>query len=130
MLEVICHLIDEEKEDFRIRVQYVLEDPTKPLPKFDPSGWVESRNYISQDFDAKAEEFSAERTKSIKWLESLENPQWNNTYDHPKLGPMSAYFFLANWLAHDYIHIRQFNRLAYEYHMDQSGIDLSYAGNW
>ena len=130
MLEVLCHLVDEEKEDFCTRVQYVLEDPSKPLPNFDPTGWVESRNYMAQDFGAKAEEFFVERSKSINWLESLENPQWNNTYHHPKIGQMSAELFLANWLAHDYIHIRQLNRLAYEYHQYQSEIDLSYAGNW
>ncbi|RLD23174.1 MAG: hypothetical protein DRI71_06005 [Bacteroidetes bacterium] len=130
MLEVLCHLVDEEKEDFRTRVQYVLEDPSKPLSKFDPTGWVVSRNYMDQNFEAKAEEFFVERTKSINWLDSLEKPQWDNTYHHPKLGSMSAALFLANWLAHDYIHIRQLNRLAYEYHQYQSEIDLTYAGNW
>ena len=130
MLEVVCHLVDEEKEDFRTRVKYVLEDPTRPLPKFDPTSWVVSRNYIGQDFIAKKEEFFTERKKSITWLKSLDSPQWDNTYPHPKLGPMSAALFLENWLAHDYIHIRQLNRLAYEYHQHNSKFDLSYAGNW
>jgi hypothetical protein len=130
MLEVACHLVDEEKEDFKIRVEYVLDDPTQPLPKFNPVYWVQSRNYSGQNFDDKVEELLNERTKSITWLESLQDPQWDNTYNHPTLGPMSAGLFLANWLAHDYIHIRQLNRLAYEFHQHQSDIDLSYAGNW
>lgn len=130
MLEVLCHLVDEEKEDFRIRVKYVLEDPTQPLPKFNPVDWVQSRNYAGQNFDNKVEEFLNERNRSIKWLESLQDPQWNNTYHHQTLGSMTAGLFLANWLAHDYIHIRQLNRLAYQFHQQQSGVDLNYAGNW
>ena len=41
ILEVLCHLVDEEKEDFRIRVSYVLEDPTQQLPEFNPVDWVQ-----------------------------------------------------------------------------------------
>ena len=128
MLEVLCHLVDEEKEDFRTRVEYVLRDPTEQLPMFDPTEWPSARNYMAQDYEAKVAEFLAERQKSIEWLESLVYPRWENTYQHPK--PMSAELFLANWLAHDYIHIRQLNRLAFEYLQHQSGEDLSYAGNF
>jgi len=130
MLEVLCHLVDEEKEDFRTRVEYVLRDPNEPLPTFDPTEWPASRNYTGQDYEAKVAEFLAERQKSIEWLESFVDPKWDNTYQHPKLGSMSAELFLANWLAHDYIHIRQLNRLAFEYLQHQSGVDLSYAGKF
>jgi len=130
MLEVLCHLVDEEKEDFRTRVEYVLRDPNDPLPKIDPTEWPASRIYIGQNYEGKVAEFMTERSKSIDWLKSLVYPRWDNTYQHPKLGPMSAELFLANWLAHDYIHVRQLNRLAFEYLQHQSGIDLSYAGNF
>jgi hypothetical protein len=36
----------------------------------------------------------------------------------------------ANWLAHDYLHIRQILRLKYEYLKSISEEDLSYAGEW
>ena len=85
---------------------------------------------MGQDYAAKQAEFLDERAKSVAWLESLVDPQWDNTYQHPRLGPLSAELFLANWLAHDYIHIRQLNRLAFEYLQHQTGIDLSYAGNF
>jgi hypothetical protein len=130
MLEVLCHLVDEEKEDFRTRVEYVLRDPNEQLPMFDPTQWPASRNYMGQDYAAKLAEYLDERAKSVAWLESLVDPQWENAYQHPKLGPLSAEMFLANWLAHDYIHIRQLNRLAFGYLQHQSGTDLSYAGNF
>jgi hypothetical protein len=130
MLEVLCHLVDEEKEDFRTRVEYVLRDPNEQLPMFDPTKWPASRNYMGQDYTAKLDEFLDERAKSVTWLESLVDPQWENAFQHPKLGPLSAELFLVNWLAHDYIHIRQLNRLAFGYLQHQSGTDLSYAGNF
>ncbi|MEN8250195.1 MAG: DinB family protein, partial [Bacteroidota bacterium] len=106
MLEVVCHLVDEEKEDFRARVEYVLRDPDEQLPMFDPQKWVTERDYIGQDFETKLTEFLDERTYSVNWLKSLKDSNWQNTYHHPKLGPMTAELFLANWLAHDHIHIR------------------------
>lgn len=130
LLEIVCHLYDEEREDFRARVKSVLDDPQRPFTSINPVAWVQERAYLDQDYEAKTLAFLTERAASISWLKSLENPQWNNTYQHPSLGPMSAGLFLANWLAHDQLHIRQINRVKRGFL--QAGIehDLSYAGNW
>ena len=74
--------------------------------------------------------FLQERTSSIKWLESLSSPQWDNAYEHPTIGPMSGAMILSNWLAHDYLHIRQITRLKYTYLKALSGQNLGYAGEW
>ena len=129
LLEIVCHLRDEEQEDFRTRVAYPLEDPTKPLPGIDPQGWVIEREYMKQDYNQVLNTFLDERRKSINFLRSLENPSWKNTTEHPILGPLSAEHFLANWLAHDYLHVRQIEKLQHQYLAATSGIDLSYAGN-
>lgn len=129
-LEIVCHLFDEEREDFRARTRSVLEDPLQQLTPLDPVRWVLERNYMQQDFDETLAAFLEARKQSIHWLESLSNPKWNNTYQHPKLGPMTASLFLANWLAHDYLHLRQLLNLKFAYLKEISGEDLSYAGNW
>jgi len=130
LLEIVCHLFDEEREDFRARVKHCLETPTLPLHPIDPVGWVTSRNYIEQDFDDKLASFLREREVSIAWLTSLQNPSWENSHDDPKLGKMSASKFLSNWLAHDHIHIRQINRVKYEYLNEFTEESLNYAGDW
>lgn len=130
MLEILCHLCDEEREDFRARLNHVLTTPDAPLPPIDPQGWVDSRKYMLQDFDQKLNEFFTEREKSIEWLMNLENPQWDNYYEHPKFGKMSAKLFFTNWLAHDYLHIRQILKLKFDYLKFISKEDLNYAGNW
>ena len=130
LLEVVCHLYDEEREDFKARVKHCLENPEDELASIDPVGWVTARKYLEQNFEEKLDTFLSERGTSIKWLESFENPQWQNAIDHPKLGKMSAKQFLSNWLAHDFIHIRQIIKIRYAY-LDEYGSDsLKYAGNW
>jgi len=43
---------------------------------------------------------------------------------------MTASMFFSNWLAHDYLHIRQITRLKYDYLKQLTNEDLSYAGTW
>lgn len=130
LLEIICHLYDEEREDFRARVQSVLENPDAPLTPFDPVKWVTEREYIQQDFDKKLAAFLEERAASVTWLNDLENQKWDDAYDHPKMGKLSARHFLVNWLAHDNLHIRQITRVKYLYLEAHSEEDVEYAGNW
>jgi hypothetical protein len=129
-LEIVCHLYDEECEDFKVRIQQVFESPQLKLPPINPTKWVSERKYMEQDYNSKVYEFLKEREKSIKWLMSLENPPWENAFIHPKFGPMSARYFLTNWLAHDYLHIKQLIRLQYDYLRNQTEIELEYAGTW
>lgn len=131
LLEVICHLYDEEELDFKTRLNHVLTTPELPLPSsIDPVAWVTDKKYIEQDFDGKLTGFLEKRKKSVTWLRSLENPNWKNAYQHPKFGPLSAKMFLVNWVAHDYLHIRQITRLKYEYLKELSHQSLLYAGEW
>lgn len=129
-LEIVCHLVDEEREDFRARTRHVLEQPDAPLPSIDPVGWVTSRQYLTKDYHQALAEFLNERAASVHWLQSLKDPDWNRTHHHPRFGPMSAKMFLVNWLAHDLLHIRQIIRLKYDYLATTSGEPLKYAGDW
>ena len=130
LLEIVCHLYDEEKEDFAARVKSVLKNPEKAFSPINPEGWVEERKYIEQDYDEMLFKFLKQRKISVEYLRSLKNAPWKNTYNHPSLGDMSAELFLANWLAHDHLHIRQIIKLKYDFLKDVSDQDLSYAGNW
>ena len=129
LLEIVCHLVDEEVKDFRKRIQTAL-DPEGVFVPIDPVGWVSAHHYMAQDYEAKASEWLAEREKSLYWLQSLSNVDWNSTLHHPEMGNLSAYHFLANWMAHDYIHLRQIMKVKHAWLAHISGQELSYAGNW
>jgi len=130
LLEITCHLFDEEREDFRTRIKHVLETPKLHLVQFDQLAWVQDRKYIEQNYKTIVSKFINERERSIKWLESLNNSNWDNYIDHPKFGQMSAKMFLSNWLAHDYLHLRQILKLKFDYLKHISSETLVYAGNW
>lgn len=130
LLEIVCHLCDEEEEDFRARVRHTLEHPELPLPSIDPAGWVLSRKYHLQDYNERLDYFLSERKKSIDWLRTLKHPDWTRFYAHEKFGNMSAGMFLCNWLAHDYLHIRQITKLKFDYFRWSTNETFAYAGDW
>ena len=130
LLEIICHLLDEEREDFCSRVRHIFYSPELPMNPIDPAGWVKERKYIEQDYDLILNNFSEERKKSVEWLSELDSQNRNNIHVHPKLGELSVNMIFTNWLAHDYLHIRQIIRLKYDYLKSVSGENLSYAGDW
>ena len=130
LLEIVCHLYDEEIHDFRFRTQWVLEKPNQVPPAFNPLNCVIDNQYMQQDFNEMLEKFIHEREQSIIWLKTLKTVNWENAFEHSKLGTMSAKLFLTNWLAHDYLHIKQILKLKYDYLMYNSGENLDYAGQW
>ncbi|MEM7367902.1 MAG: DinB family protein [Bacteroidota bacterium] len=130
LLEIICHLYDEEREDFRARISSILKDPLQPLAPFNPVAWLTERQYMEQEYEEKLSAFLAEREASLDWLTQLDAPNWAQAYQHPTAGPLSANSFLANWVAHDYLHIRQIVRIKYQYVQHLTGESIDYAGTW
>lgn len=130
MLEILCHLVDEEKEDFRRRLRFVVNQESGLPPSINPPAWVEERQYMQQDFAERQMEFIKEREASIQFLNSIEESQLDGFYMHPKLGKLDGHHFISNWLAHDYLHIKQLIRLKYDYLAKRSGNTLDYAGEW
>jgi len=45
ILEVVGHLYDEERLDFRVRLDFTLHRPGEPWPSINPQGWVEEHLY-------------------------------------------------------------------------------------
>jgi hypothetical protein len=130
VLEVIAHLYDEEREDFRRRIDITLHQPGQEWPPIDPDGWVIQRNYNMRDFNETLRDFLAEREKSLAWLNSLEAPDWEARYNAP-FGPISAGDLLASWVAHDNLHMRQLVELRRErLEKMAAAYQLRYAGEW
>lgn len=130
ILEVVNHLLDEEREDFRVRLEVTLQRPGELWPPIDPQGWVTKRKYNEQDLEASLTEFLSEREASLAWLRGLSAPNWQETYESP-FGPISAGDLFASWVAHDLLHIRQLVELHWAYTtaaLEPYRVD--YAGAW
>jgi hypothetical protein len=131
MVEVVNHLYDEERDDFRQRLDYVLHRPGEDPPGIDPEGWVTSRRYNERDLAESSQRWLAERRHSIHWLEGLATPNWESAYTHPAGFRLRAGDLLAAWLAHDFLHLRQLVALHYAWVKRQSApYGVEYAGDW
>ena len=107
LLEILRHLADEERDDFRRRLGLILQDPELDWPPIDPEGWARDRSYNSADLPAALRDFSREREASLTWLRSLGQPDLNREKRHPVAGSLRAGDLLAAWVAHDLLHLRQ-----------------------
>ncbi len=129
VLEVVCHLYDEEREDFRQRLDIILHRPEQAWPPIDPQGWVTSRGYNERDLGEMLEAFLQERKRSLDWLRSI-SPNWETGYQ-ARFGWIKAGDMFVAWVAHDGLHARQLvelrrirlERLVKPY-------DMRYAGDW
>ena len=130
LLEIACHLLDEERLDFRARMKHVMENPDEEMEPIDPQGWVTSHNYSEKDFAAVLKDFLSERENSLQWLASLTNEDLEKKLEHKNFGTVTVRHFMLNWLAHDYLHIRQIVALKYSFLKNNTGADLRYAGDW
>ena len=130
ILEIVTHMADEEVEDFPARLRSTLTDPKQQWKPIDPEGWAVKRHYNDGDLNEQVQRFASSRRESIKWLCGLSEPNWSNTYAHPK-GKISAGDLLASWAAHDALHLRQIAKRMYQMtNRDGGEFTSAYAGSW
>jgi len=130
ILEATCHLLDEEREDFREHLDFILYRQHEQWHPIAPQAWVKLRKYNEQDFGKMKAKFFRERTKSLAWLLSLKKADWNITYKS-NFGSMRAGDMFASWVAHDNLHIRQLVELR-RWHIERKTkpFKIRYAGDW
>jgi DinB superfamily len=129
MLEVICHMADEERRDFRPRLKSLLFDNPagSSITAIDPPAWVIEGKYNTRDLAKSLEDFRAERQQSLEWLRCL--PTDLKLERRAPDRDLTAGQVLYSWLAHDYLHIRQITRLHYDFlALEAQGYDIGYAG--
>ncbi len=106
ILEVVCHLYDEEREDFREHLDLFLNRPNDEWTRIDPEGWVTQRHYNERNLTEALDAFLAERNQSLEWLRGMAGSNWDTTYTTP-FRSMTAGDMLGSWVAHDNLHMRQ-----------------------
>jgi len=130
VLDVMCHFLDEERRDFRVRLEYTLFHPQDMWPMIDPPGWVTTHRYAEQNLQDVVIQFLFERRNSVEWLRGLESPNWDAPYTAP-WGQITAGDLLCSWVAHDNLHIRQLVELR-RARIEQiaAPYGIGYAGDW
>ena len=130
ILEVICHLCDEEREDFREHLDFILHRQNEVWHEINPDAWVLEREYNKQNFTEMQEKLFSERSKSLEWLKGLSEADWEITYTS-QYGSIKAGEMFACWVAHDNLHIRQLTELRRKWiERITQPYDIQYAGDW
>ena len=130
ILEVVCHLYDIEREDFRPRLDSILQRPAEEWTPMDPASWITARGYNERNLVETLESFLAERDKSLAWLKSLASPNWEAEHID-QFGSIKAGEMFASWVAHDNLHIRQLVELRRGRIVSLAEpFDVGYAGEW
>lgn len=130
ILEVICHLADEEEYDFPVRLRIILEETDKTWPDIDPGGWFTEHNYQEADLFETLNRYMELRNESLAWLDSVEDPDWELEYEAP-FGKIRSGDMFVSWVTHDLLHMRQLVELQRSYLEEQAKpYRLEYAGDW
>jgi hypothetical protein len=105
-LEIVCHLRDEEVEDFGARLRVVVEGRERFAP-IDPERWVEERRYRETDPRQALAALRERRAASLAFLETIGPQRLVAAVEHPRGGPLSGLDLLVAWVAHDRLHLAQ-----------------------
>jgi len=131
ILEVLYHLVDEERKDFPYRLRHLVSGSGEPWPPIAPAQWVAERECVPEDLGETLRTFLQERQRSLDWLSTLTNVDWTAAYAYPPLEGLSAGHLLVSWVSHDLLHMRQLIELKFAYGLTQFGVfGPEYAGEW
>ena len=105
-VEILCHLRDEETEDFGARLRVIVDGASEFAP-IAPERWAEERRYHEASLPDVLEALRARRRASLDLLASLAPDTLTESRPHRRLGRLSGLDVLAAWVAHDRIHLAQ-----------------------
>ena len=105
-VEIVCHLRDEEAEDFGARVRVVIEGGER-FTAIDPEGWARDRRYRDAEPAAALTAFRDRRAANLAFLETVPPERLRATVAQPKAGTLSGLDLLAAWVTHDRLHLTQ-----------------------
>jgi len=120
--DVIGHLIQGEKTDWRDRTIMILEHSTeKSFVPFDRFAQFEESK--GKSLTTLLDEFEKIRESNLAWLKSLNlsEEDFDKIGSHPSLGPVTLRQLLSTWVIHDLTHIAQITRVMAKQYKSEIG---------
>ena len=107
-IEIICHLRDEEAEDFGARLRVVVTGGDRFTP-IDPERWAVERCYRDAEPVTTLAAFCARRAETLEFLTTVPPDRLRTTVTHASTGTvaLSGLDLLAAWVTHDRLHLAQ-----------------------
>jgi hypothetical protein len=128
-VEILCHLRDEETEDFGARLRVIVDGAGEFAP-IDPERWAVERRYREASLPEVLAALRARRQASLDLLASVSPKALEGSRPHKRLGSLSGQDILAAWVAHDRIHMAQLaGTLARIWALRWTPLHVEYAGS-
>ena len=105
-VEILCHLRDEEIEDFGARLAVIVDGGGDFAP-IDPEGWARTRGYRDVALADALRAWRERRRATLDRLAALDSGVLAGARPHRQLGRLSGLDLLAAWVAHDRLHLAQ-----------------------
>lgn len=105
-VEIVCHLRDEETEDFGARLRVILTGADN-FVRIEPERWAEERRYREASLPEALGAFRTRRAESLLLLRSIAPEALDGSRAHARLERLSGLDLVAAWVAHDRIHLAQ-----------------------
>ena len=105
-VEILCHLRDEETEDFGARLAVIVDGGGDFAP-IDPEGWARTRGYRDVALADALGAWHERRRITLDRLAALDSAVLAGARPHRQLGRLSGLDLLAAWVAHDRLHLAQ-----------------------
>lgn len=105
-VEIVCHLRDEEVEDFGARLRVVLAGGERFSP-IEPERWATERRYLEDDGPQVLTAFRERRAATLGSLVAVAPSRLEAVVAHSRTGGLSGLDILAAWVEHDRLHLTQ-----------------------
>jgi hypothetical protein len=105
--EILAHLVDDEMYVMRTRVERVIKEDHPHLAPHDEKKWYPSRNTTRDSLSELLADFELQRRASLGMMHMLRDSDWAREGYQPEYGHLSAEGWLARWVDHDTVHLRQ-----------------------
>ena len=126
-VEIVCHLRDEEVEDFGARVRVILDGGS--FAPIDPERWATERRYLADDGPRALAAFRGRRVASLGSLVAIAPARLAAAVARARTGQLSGLDLLAAWVAHDRLHLAQLGAvLARTWATRWAALHTEYAG--
>jgi hypothetical protein len=105
-VEIVCHLRDEETEDFGARVRAVIAGETR-FARIDPEAWATERRYLDEPLAPVLADLRARRAATLDYLAGLDAGRLRQAVPLRGGGSLSGLDLVVAWVAHDRLHLTQ-----------------------
>lgn len=107
MIEIVCHMLDTEREIHHMQIKLFSEQNEPFIPRPDTSVWASQRDYLHENGPLAVKEFNDARRETLNLLSQIPAETWERKARHAIFGPTDFLEVIGFMADHDRMHLQQ-----------------------